>query len=219
MKLAIFDLDNTLLDGDSDHAWGEFLIEKGLVDQSHYKKTNDQFYEDYLQGNLDIMAYQTFCLKPIKKRPLKEILQWREEFINLKIKSMLLPRAQQLIEKHRSANEQLLIITATNRFITEPIAQLMDVKHLIATEPEFDGQQYTGNILGTPCYQEGKIIRLKEWMVQNGASLDGSSFYSDSHNDIPLLEVVDKPVAVDPDKTLKSHAELKNWPIISLRNS
>ncbi len=218
MNLAIFDLDNTLLGGDSDHAWGNFLIEQGLVEQAQYRKANDQFYQDYLAGKLDIIAYQTFCLSVIKHRPLEQILAWREDFIASKIIPLLLPKAMQLIEKHKIAREQLIIITATNRFITEPIARLMGIDTLIATEPEFDGLQYTGKIVGTPCYQEGKITRLKEWANQNNASLEGSFFYSDSHNDIPLLETVDNPVAVDPDSTLKMHAESKNWPIISLRN-
>lgn len=218
MNLAIFDLDNTLLGGDSDYAWGEFLIEQGLVEQVQYRKANEQFYQDYLAGKLDIIAYQTFCLNVIKHRPLEQILAWREDFIAAKITPLLLPKAMQLIEKHKAASEQLIIITATNRFITEPIAKLMGINTLIATEPEFDGLQYTGKVIGTPCYQEGKITRLKEWTSQNNANLDGSFFYSDSHNDIPLLEAVDNPVAVDPDKTLEMHAESKNWPIISLRN-
>lgn len=218
MNLAIFDLDNTLLGGDSDYAWGEFLIARDLVEQDAYRKANDQFYQDYLDGKLDIIDYQTFCLSAIKNRPLKQILAWRKDFIRSQIIPLLLPKAMALIEKHKAAHEQLIIITATNRFITEPIAQLMGIDTLIATEPEFDGQQYTGRVVGTPCYQEGKITRLEEWMKQNDAALNGSFFYSDSHNDIPLLEVVDHPVAVDPDKTLEMHAESKNWPIISLRN-
>jgi len=218
MKLAIFDLDNTLLNGDSDHAWGEFLSERGLVNPDEYKETNDQFYQDYLKGELDIIAYQTFCLNIIKNRPLKEITGWRDDFISRKITPMLLTKAKQLIKKHRVAGEQLLIITATNRFITEPIAKLYDIDLLIATEPEFDGKLYTGNVIGTPCYREGKITRLEEWMSQNKASLDGSYFYSDSHNDLPLLQIVDNPVAVDPDETLRAHAETNKWPIISLRN-
>lgn len=218
MNLAIFDLDNTLLGGDSDYAWGEFLIARDLVEQDAYRKANDQFYQDYLDGKLDIIDYQTFCLSAIKNRPLNQILAWRKDFIRSQITPLLLPKAMALIEKHKAAHEQLIIITATNRFITEPIAQLMGIDTLIATEPEFDGQQYTGRVVGTPCYQEGKITRLEEWMKQNDAALNGSFFYSDSHNDIPLLEVVDHPVAVDPDKTLEMHAESKNWPIISLRN-
>lgn len=218
MNLAIFDLDNTLLGGDSDYAWGEFLIARDLVEQDAYREANDRFYQDYLDGKLDIIDYQTFCLSAIKNRPLNQILAWRKDFIRSQIIPLLLPKAMELIEKHKAAHEQLIIITATNRFITEPIAQLMGIDTLIATEPEFDGQQYTGRVVGTPCYQEGKITRLEEWMKQHDATLNGSFFYSDSHNDIPLLEAVDHPVAVDPDKTLKMHAESKKWPIISLRN-
>jgi len=218
MNLAIFDLDNTLLNGDSDHAWGEFLSDHGLVNPEEYRETNDQFYQDYLRGELDIIAYQTFCLNIIKNRPLKEILSWRQEFISSKITPMLLTKARQLIKKHKTAGEQLIIITATNRFITEPIAKLYDIDLLIATEPEFNGELYTGNVIGTPCYREGKITRLKEWMNQNKASLDGSYFYSDSHNDIPLLQIVENPVAVDPDESLRKHAIENNWPIISLRD-
>jgi len=218
MNLAIFDLDNTLLNGDSDHAWGEFLSDHGLVNPEEYRETNDQFYQDYLRGELDIIAYQTFCLNIIKNRPLKEILSWRQEFISSKITPMLLTKARQLIKKHKTAGEQLIIITATNRFITEPIAKLYDIDLLIATEPEFNGELYTGKVIGTPCYREGKITRLEEWMNQNKASLDGSYFYSDSHNDIPLLQIVENPVAVDPDESLREHAIENNWPIISLRD-
>ena len=218
MNLAIFDLDNTLLNGDSDHAWGEFLSDHGLVNPEAYRETNDQFYQDYLRGELDIIAYQTFCLKIIKNRPLKEILSWRQEFISSKITPMLLTKARQLIKKHKTAGEQLIIITATNRFITEPIAKLYDIDLLIATEPELNGELYTGNVIGTPCYREGKITRLEEWMNQNKATLDGSYFYSDSHNDIPLLQIVENPVAVDPDESLREHAVENNWPIISLRD-
>ncbi len=218
MNLAIFDLDNTLLNGDSDHAWGEFLSERGLVDSVEYRNTNDQFYQDYLKGELDIIAYQTFCLNIIKNRPLEEILSWRDDFISNKITPMLLEKAQQLIKKHQSAGERPIIITATNRFITEPIAKLYDIDILIATEPEFVGKLYTGEVVGTPCYREGKITRLEEWMKQNNSTLDGSFFYSDSHNDLPLLKIVENPVAVDPDETLKEYAETNNWPIISLRN-
>ena len=218
MNLAIFDLDNTLLNGDSDHAWGEFLSERGFVDPVKYRETNDQFYQDYIKGELDIIAYQTFCLNVIKNRPLKEILSWRDDFIASKITPMLLGKAQQLIKKHQAAGEQILIITATNRFITEPIAKLYGIDILIATEPEFDGKRYTGNVIGTPCYREGKITRLDEWMAQNEASLEGSYFYSDSHNDLPLLQIVENPVAVDPDETLRKHAEENNWPVMSLRD-
>ena len=218
MNLAIFDLDNTLLNGDSDHAWGEFLSERGFVDPVKYRETNDQFYQDYLKGELDIIAYQTFCLNVIKNRPLKEIMSWRDDFIASKITPMLLGKAQQLIKKHQAAGEQIIIITATNRFITEPIAKLYGIDILIATEPEFDGERYTGNVIGTPCYREGKITRLEEWMAQNEASLEGSYFYSDSHNDLPLLQIVENPVAVDPDETLRKHAEENNWPVMSLRD-
>ncbi len=217
MSLALFDLDNTLIAGDSDHAWGEFLVNKELVDAAEYKKANDHYYLAYQQGTLDIHDYLTFSLKPLTLYSTQEMLTWREVFIEECIRPLLLPAATQLLNKHREQGHHILIITATNRFITEPIARLLGVEELIAPEPEFINGSYTGKIVGTPSFREGKITRLNEWLAQKDLSLENSWFYSDSHNDLPLLEVVDNPIAVDPDDALRQRAIQASWPIISLR--
>lgn len=218
MSLALFDLDNTLIAGDSDHAWGEFLVNKGLVDADEYKKANDHYYTAYQQGNLDIHDYLTFSLRPLTQYSTQVMLDWRELFIKESILPLMLPKAVALLNQHREQGHQILIITATNRFITEPIAQLLGVEELIAVEPEFIGGRYTGKVLGVPSFQEGKITRLNQWLANQDLSLKNSWFYSDSHNDLPLLEIVDNPVAVNPDDTLRARANQKGWPIISLRD-
>lgn len=218
MTLAIFDLDNTLLAGDSDHAWGEFLVEASIVDAEEYKRANDRFYEDYLNGELDIMRYLSFALQPLARHELNELMLWRDDFINTKIKPMMLPKAAELLDHHRAQEHTLMIITATNRFVTEPVAELLGIEHLIATEPELINGRYTGAVAGTPSFQEGKVERLDDWLQSTGESLDGAWFYSDSHNDIPLLEKVANPVAVDPDPNLAEHAQSQGWKIMSLRD-
>ncbi len=218
MTLAIFDLDNTLLAGDSDHAWGEFLVEASIVDAEEYKRANDRFYEDYLNGELDIMRYLSFALQPLARHELNELMLWRDDFINTKIKPMMLPKAAELLDHHRAQEHTLMIITATNRFVTEPVAELLGIEHLIATEPELINGRYTGAVAGTPSFQEGKVERLDDWLQSTGESLDGAWFYSDSHNDIPLLEKVANPVAVDPDPNLAEHAQSRGWKIMTLRD-
>ncbi len=217
MSLAIFDLDNTLIGGDSDHSWGEFLCEKGIVDEKSYKQQNDQFYEDYKAGHLDMQAYVAFALTPLKKLTSQQRTSLHEEFMAEKIQALWLPKAKALIDKHRDQGHTLLIITATNRFITEPIAEWLDIPHLLATEPEIVDGQFTGNIVGAPCFQEGKVTRLNEWLARNNINMEESFFYSDSINDLPLLEQVSYPYAVDPDEKLREHAENLAWPILSLR--
>jgi HAD superfamily hydrolase (TIGR01490 family) len=217
MGLAIFDLDNTLLGGDSDYLWGQFLVEQGLVDGAFYERENQRFYDQYRAGTLDIHEFLAFMLRPLAENPLAALLAWRERFMKEKIQSILLPKAAELLDRHRAAGDTLLIITATNRFITEPIAELLDVPHLLATEPEFIDGRYTGRSSGIPCFQRGKVERLSEWLDATGHDLAGSWFYSDSHNDLPLLDQVTYPVAVDPDAALTEHARQRNWPIISLR--
>ncbi|HAS50441.1 MAG TPA: HAD-IB family hydrolase [Gammaproteobacteria bacterium] len=217
MSLAIFDLDNTLLGGDSDYLWGQFLVEQGLVD-SEYQRENQRFYGDYEAGTLDIYAYQAFMLQPLTGRPLHELHAWREQFMADKIEPILLPKADQLLNQRRNTGDTLLIITATNRFITEPIAQRLGVPHLLATEPEMIDGRYTGRTVGLACFQQGKVARLEDWLADTGHHLAGSWFYSDSHNDLPLLNRVTYPVAVDPDAKLARHARECGWPIISLRN-
>ncbi len=168
MTLAIFDLDNTLLGGDSDYLWGQFLVEQGLVDGEAYERENQRFYDDYEAGTLDIYEYQAFMLRPLTEYPLTEMLAWREQFIAEKIQPILLPRAVDLLERHRTAGDTLLIVTATNRFITAPIAERFDVPHLLATEPEFTESRFTGRLIGIPCFQHGKVERLDQWLAETG---------------------------------------------------
>jgi HAD superfamily hydrolase (TIGR01490 family) len=217
MALALFDLDNTLLNGDSDYLWGCFLVEHGIVDGEHYEGENRRFYDQYLEGTLDIHAFLDFQLKPLAQHPRARLEQWRSEFLINKIEPILLPKATDLLNRHRADGDELLIITATNRFITEPIAARYGVTHLLATEPEAVAGEYTGRVSGTPCFQAGKVERLRDWLQANQKTLAGSWFYSDSHNDLPLLELVSNPVAVDPDDKLRVYAERHGWPVISLR--
>jgi len=217
VSVAIFDLDNTLLNGDSDYLWGQYLVEQEAVDVVWYEQQNQRFYEEYKNGSLDIYAFLQFSLSPLAKYSVAQLEVWRSQFIESKICQILLPKARELVEKHRSEGHVLLIITATNRFITEPIAAKYNIPHLLATEPEQTAEGYTGRVAGIPCFQGGKVQRLDEWLAFTGYSLDGSYFYSDSHNDLPLLEKVTHPVAVDPDEILAKHAANHGWPIISLR--
>ncbi len=218
MNLAIFDLDNTLLAGDSDYLWGRFLVEHKLVDAEHYERENQRFYDEYKDGTLDIFEFLRFSLRPLAEHKLDEMLALREQFMKEKIQSIILPAAQKLVDDHRQQGHELLIITATNRFVTEPIAEALGIPNLIATDPEFKNGAYTGEVSGTPSFRDGKVERLSDWLKQTGSNLASSWFYSDSHNDLPLLEMVTHPVAVDADETLTSHAEAKGWKIISLRD-
>ena len=218
MTLAIFDLDNTLLAGDSDHAWGEFLVDAELVDSDSHRRQNDQFYQDYLNGELDIHRYQRFALSAIAGRDPEEVQAWHKAFMATRIRPLYQKKADQLLRDHREKGHTLMIITATNRFVTGPIAEAMGIEHLIATEPEVIDGRYTGEITGVPSFQEGKVQRLKHWLEQHDATLDGAWFYSDSHNDLPLLKLVDNPVAVDPDPTLERFAREQGWPVMTLRD-
>lgn len=218
MALAIFDLDHTLIGGDSDYLWGRFLAEHDIVDGESYERENLRYYEEYKAGTLDIFDFLRFSLRPLADNEPDDLLRWRAAFIDEMIRPIRLPAADALIERHRSAGDTLIIVTATNRFVTEPIAALLGVPHLLATEPEIIGGRYTGNVAGTPCFQHGKITRLQEWLAATGHDLDGSWFYSDSHNDLPLLELVDHPVAVDPDEPLTRHARRQHWPVVTLRD-
>ena len=217
MRLAIFDLDHTLLAGDSDHMWGDYMIEAGLVDGASYKRRNDAFYEDYKAGRLDIAAYTRFALEPLARLGEETLLPLRDRFVAERIDPIVAPAAPMLLEKHRIQGDELLIITATNRFVTEPIAQLLGVDELIATDPEYVNGRYTGNITGTASYREGKVTRLEEWLSLRDEKFSEITFYTDSHNDLPLLRRVDKPVVVDPDATLRAAAQKAGWPIITLR--
>ena len=220
MKLALFDLDNTLITGDSDFEWAQFLIEKKALDRELHEARNLEFYEQYKAGTLDIHEFLDFQLKPLSRHPRSQLETWRVEFINKKIKPLIAPGTQQLIEGHMLDGDLCIIITATNSFVTAPIAQALGISNLIATNPEEKDGEFTGKVFGTPCFREGKIERLEAWLDQHNLtwlSFLQSWFYSDSLNDLPLLSKVTHPVAVDPDATLKKHAEENNWPIISLR--
>ncbi len=217
MKLAIFDLDNTLIAGDSDCLWGEFLTEQGYVDSEAYQAGHDKFYEEYVAGTMNIYAFLEFQLEVLAKNDRQLLEEWRKNYIETKIKPIMLPKAIELINEHRQKGHELLIITATNRFITEPIANEFKIDNLIACEPELIDGQYTGKVVGTPSYAEGKITRLNEWLKDVGKTFEESWFYSDSHNDIPLLKEVEHAIAVDADKTLIAEAKKQNWSVISLR--
>ena len=219
MRLAIFDLDHTLLAGDSDHMWGDYMIEQGLVDAASHKRQNDAFYADYKAGRLDIAAYTAFALEPLVRLGAPALLPLRERFVAERIDPIIAPAAPALLERHRIQGDQLLIITATNRFVTEPIAALLGVEELIATDPEVVNGRYTGRVTGTPSYREGKVTRLEEWLSLQDEKFAEITFYSDSHNDLPLLRKVDRPVAVDPDDTLRAEARAAGWPVITLRTS
>ncbi len=219
MALALFDLDNTLLRGDSDHLWGEFMCEIGAVDAAEYRHKNDMFYQDYQSGNLDIFAYNEFCLEPLTNHTSTQLLRWHTQFLNEIIAPVILPDGQAQIAKHQRDKDKVVIITATNEFITKPIANYMNVDTLIATTPEMIENRYTGKLSGTPCFQEGKVTRLRASIAPTDKDLCGSYFYSDSINDLPLLELVDNPIAVDPDEALRIHAEQHAWSIISFRVS
>ncbi|MCX7098280.1 MAG: HAD-IB family hydrolase [Methylococcales bacterium] len=217
MSLAIFDLDNTLIADDSDYLWGQFLVDQGIVDPGHYESANAKFYEDYKQGTLDIVEFLHFSLQPLAQNDPEQLYQWRAQFVNDIIKPLLLSPAQELIAKHRDRGDTLLVITATNRFVTEPIVKLYGIENLLATTPEFVDGRYTGSYTGIPCFQEGKVKLLADWLKTSTETMAGSWFYSDSHNDLPLLNLVEHPVAVDPDEKLSAYAKTAGWPIISLR--
>ncbi len=218
LSLAIFDLDNTLLRGDSDHAWGEFLCAQGIVDPGDYKRANDQFYAQYKAGTMDIREFLEFALRPLAQHSLEQLQQWHSLYMEQTVQPMMQPRALDLIAEHRARGDFLLIITATNHFVTGPIASVLGVDALLATDPEIRDGRYTGKVAGTPCFREGKVERLHHWLQDSRHDLAGSYFYSDSQNDLPLLELVDHPVAVDPDDILRALAEARNWPVISLRD-
>ncbi|MFL9608704.1 HAD family hydrolase [Methylobacillus sp. Pita2] len=220
MQLALFDLDNTLLAGDSDFQWGQFLISKGLLNEQEHLAKNLAFYEDYKAGRLDIYAFLDFQLKPLSERPRSELDALHREYMAQKIRPMITDKARALVEKHRQNGDLLMIITATNSFVTTPIAHEFGIDNLIGTTPEEVDGRFTGKVTGTPSFQAGKITRLNEWLEERNQALsdfETTWFYSDSHNDLPLMKLVDKPVAVDPDPTLKTYAEEAGWPVISLR--
>ena len=216
-RLVLFDLDNTLLTGDSDFEWAQFLIEQGVLDREVYEARNQQFYDQYKAGTLDIHEFLDFQLKPLSRHPRAQLDAWHRRYMDVKIRPMVRARARALIDDHRG--DLCAVITATNSFVTAPIAREFGVEHLIATEPEQRGGAFTGGVSGIPCFKEGKVKRLEAWLAAQGRSLAAfaeSWFYSDSHNDLPLLERVTHPVAVHPDDTLRAHAARRGWKIVSL---
>ena len=220
MKLALFDLDNTLLAGDSDFQWAQFLVEQKVLDQELYAAKNIEFYEQYKNGTLDIHEFLDFQLKPLARHSREQLDEWRGRFVTEKILPLITPDARELVRRHQTERNLCIIITATNSFVTAPIARALGIEHLIATEPEQVDGQFTGRVAGIPCFQGGKITRLEQWLDKNNLtwlSFLQSWFYSDSLNDLPLLSKVTHPVAVDPDDTLRAHALKNDWPIISLR--
>jgi HAD superfamily hydrolase (TIGR01490 family) len=217
LTLAIFDLDNTLLRGDSDHAWGRFLIENHIVDGEEYERENERYYAQYQAGTLDIMEFLAFALRPLALHDRATLDAWHRQYMQSKVLPMITPAARALVNLHRANGDTLVIITATNRFVTEPIAEEFEIPHLIATEPEVLEGRFTGKVAGTPCYREGKVTRLKSWMQQQGQTFQDIWFYSDSHNDLPLLSIVDHPVAVNPDEILDREARKRGWQILPLR--
>ena len=219
MHLAIFDLDNTLLADDSDYLWGQFLVDAGAVDADEYARENDYFHRQYQAGQLDIHAFQRFSLAPWTRHPRATMLGLRQRFITECIRPRVAPAAPGLIAAHRERGDCLLIITATSSLITRPIADLLGVDNLLATDPEMIDDRVTGAIAGTPCYQDGKITRLRAWLADRPERFDQRWGYSDSHNDLPLLEHVDHPVAVDADPRLTEQARQRGWPRVSLRGA
>jgi HAD superfamily hydrolase (TIGR01490 family) len=220
MRLALFDLDNTLLSGDSDFEWAQFLIGKGVLDREVYEARNQHFYDQYRAGTLDIHEFLDFQLKPLSRHPREVLDAWHHEFMSERIARLVGQPALELLRSH--AEDLRVVITATNSFVTGPIVRALEVEHLIATEPEIANGEFTGRVAGVPCFREGKVQRLDAWLAKRGtplASFAESWFYSDSLNDLPLLAAVSHPVAVDPDETLRRHARDHGWPIISLRPS
>ena len=212
MSLAIFDLDNTLIGGDSDHLWGEFLCDEGIItDRQSFQKKNDYFYQQYELGLLDIYAWAEFSFKILARHSMKELGELHHKFMIAKIEPIILDKAQNCIDNHKKNGDTVLVITASNTFVTSPIVKRYGIDHLLATEPEIKLGRYTGKISGTPCFQSGKIDNLIPWMAKNKETLEGSSFYSDSHNDLPLLELVDHPVTINADKILTLEAKKRGW--------
>jgi HAD superfamily hydrolase (TIGR01490 family) len=219
-NLALFDLDNTLLSGDSDYSWSLFLISEGLVDADSHRDRNEQFYQDYKNGCLNITEFLKFQLKPLSEHPKKFLDDLHVKYMDKIIRPMMTQKAQALVNQHKSAGDLCVIITATNSFVTKPIATAYGIEHLIGSEPEMVNGEYTGGVVGVPTYREGKVIRINQWLEARGTKLsdfDVSYFYSDSHNDLPLLMMVTNPVAVDADETLTEYATEQDWPKISLR--
>lgn len=217
MKFALFDLDHTLLDGDSDHLWGRFLVQQGVLDGERFATTNARYYADYRAGRLDIHEFLAFGLRPLVDHEPGQLQRWRSRFVAENILPRITAAARELVTGHTDAGHTPVIVTATNRFVAEPIAAEFGIAHLIATEPEQDGRRYTGRVRGVPCFREGKVQRFDQWLDERRWQASETWFYSDSHNDLPLLQRVQHPVAVNPDEELARVAAERGWPVLALR--
>ncbi|MBC7755107.1 MAG: HAD family hydrolase [Bdellovibrio sp.] len=219
-NLSLFDLDNTLLAGDSDYNWSLFLISEGLLDAKTHHDRNEQFYADYKNGCLDIVPFLKFQLQPLSQHPKKFLDELHLKYMQTVIKPMMTAKAQALVDTHKAAGDLCIVITATNSFVTKPIATAYGIEHLIGSDPEMLNGEYTGGVTGVPSFQEGKVTRINQWLAGRGKKLsdfETSYFYSDSHNDLPLMKLVTNPVAVDADEILTAFAQERAWPLISLR--
>ena len=220
MNLALFDLDNTILAGDSDYNWSRFLIQEGYLDGAIHAEKNEKFYADYKAGTLDIFAFVEFQFKPLARNPRAVLNQLLKKYVEEVIKPMITEKARALVKRHQEEGDLIIVITATNSFITKPIAELFGIENLIGTDPEEKEGEFTGKVSGLPSFKEGKVTRLEAWLKGKNlslASFEKSYFYSDSHNDLPLMQKVTHPVAVDSDDVLSEYAKSKGWPQISLR--
>ncbi|MDI1298096.1 HAD family phosphatase [Methylotenera sp.] len=220
-NLALFDLDNTLLAGDSDYNWSLFLISEGLLDAKTHQDRNEQFYQDYKNGCLNITEFLAFQLKPLSEHSKKFLDELHVKYMDKVIRPMMTKKAQALVNEHKAAGDLCVIITATNSFVTKPIAAAYGIEHLLGSDPEMVNGEYTGGVTGVPTFKEGKVIRLNHWLEARGTKLgdyEVSYFYSDSHNDLPLMQLVTNPVAVDADEILTAYAKEQGWPAISLRD-
>jgi len=220
LNLALFDLDNTILAGDSDYNWSRFLIQEGYLDGAIHAEKNEKFYADYKAGTLDIYAFVEFQFKPLARNPRAVLNQLLKKYVEEVIKPMITEKARVLVKRHQEEGDLIIVITATNSFITKPIAELFGIENLIGTDPEEKEGEFTGKVSGLPSFKEGKVTRLEAWLKNKKlslASFEKSYFYSDSHNDLPLMQKVTHPVAVDSDDVLSEYAQSKGWPQISLR--
>lgn len=219
MKLALFDLDHTLLPIDSDYSWGQFTTRIGWTDPDEFTRRNDEFFAHYQAGTLDVHDYVRFATEALRQQGPQAAQQASERFMNEVIRPNLLPQARALIEQHRAAGDQIIIITATNEFVTRPIAEAFGVQELIAIELERDAAGWiTGEIRGIPSFREGKVRRLEQWLTTHGLdwSQTDMTFYSDSTNDLPLLEKAHVPVATNPGAELRAIAQQRGWRILDL---
>ena len=220
INLALFDLDNTLLACDSDYEWGQFLVDRGVLDRQAYETQNAAFYEQYKSGSLDIHEFLGFALRPLAEHTPEDLDRWHADFMATRIRPAITAAARALVRRHQAAGDLCAVVTATNSFVTGPITREFGVPHLVATEPEHSAGRFTGRVAGIPCFRQGKIVRVEAWLATQGYRLQDfpeSAFYSDSHNDLPLLERVTHPVAVDPDPKLAAVARARGWPAVSLR--